>query len=143
MVSFLDVMTVGQTSIYQMASGHFLSFCDIGQGQIILAMNETEWHKTVKANVTFRSDDSDIDEVTADPFGNVIPKNSVAASNNISTINDDDEDDDDSGDIPTVRVGNEEIVVTDVTPEIIAKMTGEEQERYTQIFQDYYSHMYD
>ena len=52
-------------------------------------------------------------------------------------------DDDDAGDIPTVKVGDEEITVTDVTPEMIAKMTPEEQERYTQIFQDFYSHMYD
>ena len=83
-----------------------------------------------------------MDEVTAVPFGNVIPKNSVAANSSVATMNDDD-DDDDGGDIPTVRVGNEDIAVTDVTPEIIAKMTPEEQDRYTQIFQDFYSHMYD
>ena len=80
-----------------------------------------------------------MDEVTADPFGNIIPKASVA-TNNVSQM--DDEDDED-GDVPTVRVGNEDVVVTEVTPEIIARMTTEEQERYTQIFQDYYSHMYD
>jgi len=91
-------------------------------------------------NCYLRSDESDMDEVIADPFGNVIP--APSNSSNVATMNDDD-DDDDGGDIPTVRVGNEDIVVTDVTPEIIAKMTPEEQERYTQIFQDFYSHMYD
>jgi hypothetical protein len=86
-----------------------------------------------------------MDEVTADAFGNVIAKSSNVAGGGIGNdvSNMDNSDDDDSGDIPTVKVGDEEITVTDVTPEIIAKMTPEEQERYTQIFQDFYSHMYD
>lgn len=60
----------------------------------------------------------------------------------VDTMGSDDEDDDD-GDIPTVKVGDEEITVTDVDEDIIAKMTTEEKERYTQIYQDFYSHMYD
>ena len=48
-------------------------------------------------------------------------------------------DDDDAGNIPT----DVEITVMDVMLEMIAKMTPEEQERYTQIFLDFYSHMYD
>ena len=52
-------------------------------------------------------------------------------------------DDDDAGNIPAIKVSDEEITVMDVTSEMIAKMTPEEQERYTQIFQDFYSHMYD
>lgn len=52
-------------------------------------------------------------------------------------------DDDAEDGIPTVRVGNEEITITDVNEEIINRMTAEEKERYTQIFQDFYAHMYD
>ena len=52
-------------------------------------------------------------------------------------------DDDDAGNIPTVKDSDVEITVMDVMLEMIAKMTPEEQERYTQIFLDFYSHMYD
>ena len=82
-----------------------------------------------------------MDEVTADAFGNVIPKTSNVTGNDVPTM--DNSDDDDSGDIPTVKVGDQEFAVTDVTEDIIKRMTPEEQERYTQIFQDYYSHMYE
>ena len=54
--------------------------------------------------------------------------------------------DDDSGeddDIPTIQVGGEEYDITDVTHEIIAKMTTEETERYNQLYQDFYKDMYD
>ena len=50
---------------------------------------------------------------------------------------------DDDGDIPTVKVGGEDFAVTDVNEELKNRMTAEEKERYTQIFQDFYSHMYD
>ena len=53
------------------------------------------------------------------------------------------DDDDDDGDIPTVKVGGEDFAVTDVNEELKNRMTAEEKERYTQIFQDFYSHMYD
>jgi len=54
--------------------------------------------------------------------------------------------DDDSGeddDIPTIKVGGEEYDITDVTTEIIAKMTTEEMEKYNQLYQDFYRDMYD
>ena len=54
--------------------------------------------------------------------------------------------DDDSGeddDIPTIQVGGEEYDITDVTHEIIAKMSTEETERYNQLYQDFYKDMYD
>ena len=41
------------------------------------------------------------------------------------------------------KSGGEEFAVTDVNEELIARMTADEKERYTQIFQDFYSHMYD
>ena len=50
---------------------------------------------------------------------------------------------DDDDEIPTVKINGEDVAVTDVTPEQIEKMTTEEKERYTQIFQDFYSHMYE
>ena len=53
------------------------------------------------------------------------------------------DDDDNDGDIPMVKVGGEEFAVTDVNEDLIARMTADEKERYTQIFQDFYSHMYD
>ena len=46
-------------------------------------------------------------------------------------------------DIPTISVGGEEFDITDVTPEIIAKMTSEEMEKYNQLYQDFYKDMYD
>lgn len=53
-----------------------------------------------------------------------------------------DEDDDDD-DIPTIMVGGEEIDITDVTPDIIARMTTEEMERYNQVYQEFYKDMYE
>ena len=48
------------------------------------------------------------------------------------------DDDDEDDDIPTILVGCEEIDITDVTPDIIARMTTEEMERYNQIYQEFY-----
>ena len=42
------------------------------------------------------------------------------------------DDSDEADDIPTIKVGGEEYEITDVTHEIIAKMTTEETERYNQ-----------
>ncbi|QQP35615.1 Uncharacterized protein FKW44_023890 [Caligus rogercresseyi] len=53
-----------------------------------------------------------------------------------------DEDDEDA-EAPMIRVGNEEILLSDVNEEIIARMTTEEKERYRQLYEDLYSHMYE
>jgi len=53
------------------------------------------------------------------------------------------EDSDGDDDIPTINVGGEEFDITDVTTEIIAKMTTEEMEKYNQLYQDFYKDMYD
>lgn len=53
------------------------------------------------------------------------------------------EDDDDDDDIPTVMVGGEEVDITDITPDHIAKMTSEEMERYNQVYSEFYKDMYD
>jgi len=50
---------------------------------------------------------------------------------------------DDDGDIPTVKVGNEEYAITDIDETITAKMTPEEKDRYIQIYQDFYANVYD
>eukprot|EP00088_Acartia_fossae_P069830 TRINITY_DN9208_c0_g2_i1.p1 TRINITY_DN9208_c0_g2~~TRINITY_DN9208_c0_g2_i1.p1 ORF type:complete len:460 (+),score=190.80 TRINITY_DN9208_c0_g2_i1:108-1487(+) len=53
------------------------------------------------------------------------------------------DDEDDEDDIPTVMVGGEEVDITDITPEHIAKMTTEEMEKYNQVYQEFYKDMYD
>lgn len=54
------------------------------------------------------------------------------------------EDDSEEGDdIPTINVGGEEFDITDVTTEVIARMTTEEMEKYNQLYQDFYKDMYD
>jgi len=58
----------------------------------------------------------------------------------IQVIEDDDDDDDD---IPTVLVGGEEHDITDITPDIIARMTTEEMEKYNQVYSEFYKDMYD
>ena len=90
-----------------------------------------------------KSDESDVEDgALSKPMADDFPAIDVAnkGAEDVDEMSDGDEDD---GDIPTVKVGNEEITVTDVNEEIIARMTPEEQERYTQIYQDFYSHMYD
>ena len=66
---------------------------------------------------------------------------------NESPVEDEDvgvmEDDDDDDELPVVKVGNDEVTITDVTEEIIARMTADELDWYNQVYQDFYSHMYD
>lgn len=50
---------------------------------------------------------------------------------------------DDDGDIPTLKVGNEEYAITDIDETITAKMTPEEKDRYIQLYQDFYANVYD
>ena len=49
----------------------------------------------------------------------------------------------DDDDIPTVMVGNDQIDVTDVTPDHIARMTQEEMDKYNQVYSEFYKDMYD
>merc|ERR1711994_862746 len=53
------------------------------------------------------------------------------------------DDSDENDDIPTISVGGEEYDITDVTPDVIAKMSAEEMEKYNQLYQDFYKDMYD
>ncbi|XP_021923008.1 general transcription factor IIE subunit 1 [Zootermopsis nevadensis] len=54
-----------------------------------------------------------------------------------------DSDDDDDGLIPVVSVGGRSVPVTEVSDTLIAQMTPAEKEAYIQVYQEYYSHMYD
>jgi len=49
----------------------------------------------------------------------------------------------DEDDIPTVMVCGEEVDITDITPDHIAKMTTEEMEKYNQVYSEFYKDMYD
>jgi C-terminal general transcription factor TFIIE alpha. len=51
--------------------------------------------------------------------------------------------DDDDDLIPVVSVGDRSVPVTDVNDQLIAQMTPAEKEVYIQVYQEYYSHMYD
>ena len=52
------------------------------------------------------------------------------------------DDSDENDDIPTISVGGEEYDITDVTPDVIAKMTSDEMDKYNQLYQDFYKDMY-
>ena len=45
--------------------------------------------------------------------------------------------------IPVVKVGERTVPITDVDDTLIAEMSPQEKEAYIQIYQEYYSHMYD
>lgn len=45
--------------------------------------------------------------------------------------------------VPTVSVAGKSVAITDVNDTLIAEMTPTEKEDYIQIYQEYYSHMYD
>ena len=82
-----------------------------------------------------KSDDSDMEDVqeVKAPGG---AKNAVAADKMSSS-------DEEDSSVPKVKVGGREYAVTDITEEVIAQMSPEEVEKYTQTYQDYYAHMYE
>lgn len=49
----------------------------------------------------------------------------------------------DDDEIPTVNVNGKKVAITDVNDKLIAEMTAEEKETYIQVYQDFYSSMYD
>ena len=50
-----------------------------------------------------------------------------------------DSEDDDAA--PTVQVGSERIAISDVTDDVIGRMTADEKEAYILAYQEYYSHI--
>ncbi|KAG7299408.1 hypothetical protein JYU34_016359, partial [Plutella xylostella] len=53
------------------------------------------------------------------------------------------EDSDSDTNVPNVMVNGKPLPLTDVDDDVIAKMTPTEKETYIQVYQEYYSHMYD
>ncbi|XP_014219194.1 general transcription factor IIE subunit 1 [Copidosoma floridanum] len=49
----------------------------------------------------------------------------------------------DDDEIPTVNVNGKKIAITDINDQLIAEMTDAEKEVYIQVYQDFYSSMYD
>lgn len=58
----------------------------------------------------------------------------------MATIDDDDEVDED---VPTVMVGGVSYSIDDINDTLIPTMTPQEKELYIQVYQDYYSHMFE
>lgn len=52
-----------------------------------------------------------------------------------------DSDDDEAS--PTVQVGSERIAISDVTDDVIGRMTADEKEAYILAYQDYYAHIHE
>lgn len=50
---------------------------------------------------------------------------------------------DDDDQVPTVSVNGKNVAITDVNDALIVQMTAAEKEAYIQVYQDYYSSMYD
>lgn len=60
---------------------------------------------------------------------------------NEETMNSEDEDDDDE--IPVISVGSQKIAISDIDDTIISQMTPQEKQVYIQVYQEYYSSIYD
>ena len=89
-----------------------------------------------------RSDDSD-DEQPGDDDEAALLAATFAGTNDKD--DDDgvevmDDDSDENDDIPTINVGGEDYDLTDITPDVIAKMTSEEMEKYNQLYRDFYKY---
>lgn len=53
------------------------------------------------------------------------------------------EDSDTDDNAPSVLVNGKTVPLTSVDDDVIAQMTPSEKETYIQVYQEYYSHMYD
>ena len=89
-----------------------------------------------------RSDDSEAEQPGFDEAALL-----AATFNNVDKDEDEveemEDDSDENDEIPTIRVGGEDYDITDVTPDVIAKMSSEELDKYNQLYQDFYKDMYD
>jgi len=94
-----------------------------------------------------RSDDSDMEQGQDNVDRDAAILAATFAGNDFKEEEEDvgvmEDDSDGDDDIPTINVGGEEYDITDVTTEVIAKMTTEEMEKYNQLYQDFYKDMYD
>merc|ERR1712098_149060 len=92
---------------------------------LLLRHERTNKEKSA-TGIVIPGDDSDSDNRSDD-------RDMEQGQDNVGVMEDESDGDDD---IPTISVGGEEFDITDVTPEIIAKMTSEEMEKYNQLYQD-------
>lgn len=53
------------------------------------------------------------------------------------------EDSESDDNVPVVLVNGKTVPITNVNDDVIAQMTPSEKETYIQVYQEYYSHMYD
>jgi len=94
-----------------------------------------------------KSDDSDMEDVSDAKLGTIGSGNPSGSDNLLSSMGPADDkmsssDEEESG-VPKVKVGIKEYPVTEIDAEVIAQMTPEEVEKYTQTYQEYYAHMYE
>jgi len=96
-----------------------------------------------------KSDDSDMDDVTG-MDANSSRKQPMTSHNEGGKVSSSEEDEEGgagggggSSGVPTVRVGGQSYVITEIDADVIAKMTEDEQEKYTQAYQEFYADMYD
>ena len=52
-------------------------------------------------------------------------------------------DDESDDDVPTIMIGNRLHPVNEVDDSLIAKMSPQEKDQYIQVYQEYFSHLYD
>uniref|UniRef100_A0A8D9A8V4 General transcription factor IIE subunit 1 n=1 Tax=Cacopsylla melanoneura TaxID=428564 RepID=A0A8D9A8V4_9HEMI len=108
----------------------------------VLLQHEKRGQKE-KGGGMFNKDQSDSDDSDSD-LKQIMREASQSESfvnENDETMNSDDEDDDDE--IPVISVGSQKIAVTDIDDKIINEMTPQEKQIYIQVYQEYYSSIYD
>ena len=121
-----------------------------GNDEITEMLLRNERSNKDKAGIVIPGDDSDSDNKSDDSDAEQpgYDEAAILAATITNTERDDgveemEDDSDDNDDIPTIRVGGEDYDITDVTPDVIAKMSSEELDKYNQLYQDFYKDMYD
>ena len=122
-----------------------------GNDEITNMLLANERSNKDKAGIVIPGDDSDSDNKSDDSDAEQPGYDEAAllAATFTNTEREEDEveemddDSDENDDIPTIKVGGEDYDITDVTPDVIAKMSSEELDKYNQLYQDFYKDMYD
>lgn len=86
------------------------------------------------------TDSDEPDKIGVPDFYNNLSSDAVAMETEEEEEEDDEEEDDD---IPFVMVGDRRIAIIEIDDKIISRMTQEEKDRYIQVYQEYYSSMYE
>ena len=121
-----------------------------GNDEITEMLLRNERSNKDRAGIVIPGDDSDSDNKSDDSEAEQpgYDEAAILAATITNTERDDgveemEDDSDDNDDIPTIRVGGEDYDITDVTPDVIAKMSSEELDKCNQLYQDFYKDMYD